>query len=315
MKILIIRLSSLGDIVLTQPVCALLKQAYPDAEIHLVCKPGFTQLPELFNPPVRAIAYQSNIAFHKELISEHYDLIIDLHGKLASIIMYLFIPAKRKLHYDKQRGLRKAIVKGDKKLSITSTIELYTACLASLGIPDKWTAPRMQASIAPPSDRYIAIFPGATHTTKRYPGEYWISVIKQNPSQKFVLMGAGNDHDLCAYIAREAGERCINQAGKYNFKELVHELRNCSLVLSGDTGPMHIAASLELPQIAIFGGTHPRLGFSPINSKAMVLCEDLPCQPCSLHGLKQCPLGHFNCMNAISPERVSKAITEMLSNV
>jgi len=226
--------------------------------------------------------------------------------------MYLLIPAKRKLHYNKQRSVRKAIVKGNKQLSINSTIDLYTGCLSRLGISPNWSAPRMQESVNPPDDSYIAIFPGATHNTKRYPADYWIKIIQQNPYYKFVLMGAKSDIDLCNHIAQEAGEKCINNAGKYSFGELVNELRNCRMVLSGDTGPMHVAAALGIPQIAVFGGTHPRLGFSPINDKARILCQNLPCQPCSLHGLSECPLGHFKCMMDLSPEMVSEALREML---
>lgn len=319
MKILILRLSSLGDIILTQPICAILQQVYPQAEIYYLCKPAFIELPSLFAPPVKVIAYQKSLAFHLSLRQEKYDLVLDLHGKLASWLIRLCVRCNKSAVYDKKRALRKAIVQG-KSFSIDSTVSLYTTCLAKLGINAPWKYPRLTCAPLPTAKSFankgkqlIAIFPGATHFTKRYPIQSWIELIGMNQQYHFALFGSRDDYDTCAEICQHNPEHSDNLAGRYNFGELLSVLSGFDLVISGDTGPMHLAASLSKPQIAIFGGTHPRLGFKPLNDKAIILCAGLACQPCSLHGRKACPQGHFNCMLSISPETVSDSIRKVLA--
>lgn len=96
--------------------------------------------------------------------------------------------------------------------------------------------------------------------------------------------------------------------------ELIRVIGACDLVLSNDSGPMHLAAALGKKQVALFGATHPRLGFSPMNDNAVVLCRDLDCQPCSLHGGHACPKGHFGCMTGIPAEKILGLIDQMLGD-
>lgn len=316
MKILIIRLSSLGDIILTQPVCAILQGHYPQAEITLVCKPAFAPLPVMFDPPVRVMHYQESAAFFLALRREHYDLVIDLHGKLASWLIRIFARADKRLGYNKKRSVRKAIVQGNKLLSIPSTVSLYASILPKLGIAMDWVNPRLKTYTKPKlsdSPIQIAIFPGASHFSKRYPLQSWIELIKLHPGIHFCLLGSSADLDTCREIQMACPDNCENLAARFGLADLCQELQRYDLIISGDTGPMHMAAALTRPQIAIFGGTHPRLGFAPMNKLATVLCANLDCQPCSLHGLPACPKGHFNCMRQISPQLISSAIKQILS--
>ncbi|MDY0151090.1 MAG: glycosyltransferase family 9 protein [Candidatus Cloacimonas sp.] len=320
MKILVIRLSSLGDIILTQPICAILQRVYPHADIHYICKPGYTELLQMFDPPVTPIAYSQSLAFHKAMRKEKYDIVIDLHGKLASILLRLIVKAKKRVGYNKKRSTRIAIVKGDKLLSIDSTISLYANSLKKLGIEPLWQYPKLQSrverhAVATDSIRQakIAIFPGATHFTKRYPTQSWIKLMQLLPLYSFSLFGSADDQNNCSVIAAQNPANCKNLAGKFEFGSLLDALQDYDLIISGDTGPMHLAATLFKSQIAIFGGTHPRLGFRPLNDSATILCAELPCQPCSLHGLKQCPLDHFKCMKSIEPGKVAALIQELLA--
>ncbi|GAB1468257.1 glycosyltransferase family 9 protein [Candidatus Cloacimonadota bacterium] len=322
MKILIIRLSSLGDIVLTESICALLHESYPQAEIHYICKPAFADLPALFATEVKVIPYNKSLQFHKQLRETYYDIVIDLHGKLASCLLLLFSNATKKLGYNKQRSIRQAIVKGNHKLNIDSTVQLYTSSLKKLGIGTSWQYPKLKRPNNISSDlshdilpNTIALFPGATHFTKRYPVDMWIKFINQNRCYNYALFGSNYDLALCNAIAAEIDQPCENYAGLLGYEDLLIALKRCVLVISGDTGPMHVAAAINIPQIALFGGTHPRLGFRPLNDKAKILCLDLSCQPCSLHGDKACPLGHFNCMRLLDAETIIHAIHEIgLSN-
>ncbi|HOR30115.1 MAG TPA: glycosyltransferase family 9 protein, partial [Candidatus Syntrophosphaera thermopropionivorans] len=220
------------------------------------------------------------------------------------------------------------IVKGDKMLKIDSTVSLYASALTKLGIKEPWSYPRLQVSNLKLSNSNnptnldykdikpikIAIFPSANHFTKRYPISSWIQLINSHPQYCFTLLGSTADKDICDNISKHCPGNCINQCSTMSLSELYRELSTFQLIISGDTGPMHLAATLNKPQIAIFGGTHPRLGFKPLNDKAIVLCADLPCQPCSLHGKDKCPEGHFDCMNAINPALLSSAIKKALSS-
>ncbi|MBP8704908.1 MAG: glycosyltransferase family 9 protein [Candidatus Cloacimonas sp.] len=323
MNILILRLSSMGDIILTQPICAILQKHFAGCQIDYVCKEEFKELPEMFAPPVHPLVYEKTLKFHLWLSKRKYDLILDLHNKFSTFLLMLFLRAPRKVHYSKKRGLRRDIVKGNKKLKIDSTVELYASALKKLGINEPWSYPRLQVTELPNSvsakhnnalsgEIKIAVFPGANHFTKRYPAANWIQLINSNPQYDFTLFGSQADEELCKFITPKCSTNCRNKCSTLTLQELLTELIAYNLIISGDTGPMHLAATLNKPQIAIFGGTHPRLGFRPLNDKAIILCAELPCQPCSLHGKEKCPLNHFNCMNAISPALLSSAIKKAL---
>ena len=328
MNILILRLSSMGDIILTQPICALLQKSYPGCNIDYLCKESFIELPEMFDPPVNPIVYQKTLKFHLWLFKSKYDIVIDLHNKFATYLIMLFIKASQKVHYCKKRKFRQRIVKGDKKLKIDSTVSLCASALTKLGIKQPWSYPRLQISSLKLSNSIyptnqdckdikpikIAVFPGANHFTKRYPVLSWIQLINSNPQYCFTLFGSTMDKDICDNIRKHCPGNCINKCSIMSLSELYRELSTFQVIISGDTGPMHLAATLNKPQISIFGGTHPRLGFRPLNDKAIVLCADLPCQPCSLHGRVKCPEGHFNCMNSINPALLSSAIKKALSS-
>ncbi len=312
MKILVIRLSSLGDIILTQPVLGLLQDKYPEAEIYYLTKDEFKDLPTLFPNPPKLLIFRPTLGFLLSLRALRFDLVIDLHVKMASMLASAFSGAPHRVRYKKQRSIRKAIVKGNKGLRIDSTVESYVSSLN--GICDTaWQYPRL--SIIPTSGNLqrIALFPGATHGTKCYPSDKWIEFINLNSDYHFAIFGGKKELSVCQYIASMT-VNSSNMAGKLSLKELVSELSHYGGVISGDTGPMHIAAAMNLPQIAIFGGTHPRLGFRPLNDKAVVLCAELPCQPCHLHGRHKCPLGHFNCMNNISPQLITDTLRTLSSH-
>jgi len=331
MNILILRLSSLGDIILTQPICAILQKVYPECHLDFLCKEEFKELPEMFVPPVNVLVYQKTLKFHLWLSKRKYDLVLDLHSKFSTFLLMLFLRAPQKVRYNKQRRERKRIVKGDKKIRIESTVALYASALTKLGINEPWSYPRLQVNeilndelpnspAAKQKNTFtdavkIAIFPGANHFTKRYPAANWIQLINSNPQYNFLLFGSPADAEICSSIAQKCLPNCRNKCSTLSLRELVAELNSCDIIISGDTGPMHLGASLHKPQIAIFGGTHPRLGFKPLNKKAIVLCAELSCQPCSLHGREKCPLQHFNCMNAISPALLDSALKKALKNL
>ncbi len=329
MKILIIRLSSLGDIVLAQPVCAALRAAFPHSEISFLIKEQYKDVVSAFAVCDKIIYYEKSLAFHWRLRRERFDFVVDLHGKFASKLISQICKADARYAYTKKHILRRLIVNRLSKKSIPPVSELYFQSLSKQleGCEDKeagYRIPRIYPQVELPEifqqiqagarkKFLIALFPGAAHQTKMYPISSWIKLIKQCPEQyEFVLLGSPGEKYLTKPIMDEVGERCHNLCGLYSLGEIISIVDSCHYLLSNDSGPMHIGAALAKPQIAIFGATHPRLGFSPQNEMAVVLAADLSCQPCSLHGGNRCPRGHFNCMKMIEPEELCRIIRKTL---
>ena len=326
MKILLIRLSSLGDIVLSQPVTAELKRIYPDCELHYLCKPQFTSIVKHFGTIDKIISYNKSHQFHHAMHSEYYDLIIDLHLKLASLLLGLITPHARILRYAKQRAIRQRIVRTHAHTGIRSTVDLYSSVLSKLPgyqpleevLLPRLLIPALDPAL-PEGKTLIALFPGAAHQTKLYPVSQLAVLIKQflkeSASSHFVVLGSASESYLGEELVKAAPDQVSNLCGKFSLEELITVIDRMAVVISNDSGPMHIAAALGKPQLAIFGATHPSLGFAPQNPLARVLVADLDCQPCSLHGGERCPRGDFRCMRSISPQQLTNALWELISPV
>jgi heptosyltransferase-2 len=327
MKVLIIRFSSLGDIVLTFPITRAIHSWQEEAEIHFLTKPQFAPL-FTYHPFVKRVIYKT--ASVNNVISllkkEHYDYVVDLHAKLSSFIVKKRIGASKTATYRKHHFYRwlMAHTRFGKKLSpIRSTVDLYASALDRLGIPfsvdhqlELFLPPSPESVIAkfdlPATQFRVAIVPGAAHPTKQYPLEYYyelIRLIRSNDGAHIVLLGNSDEKKLTESLAKDySSTEVTDLAGKTDVMELACVLQSADIVISGDCGPMHVAAALEKPQIAIFGSTHPMLGFAPLNRKAIILQKDLACRPCTLHGREQCPQKHFRCMKDISPQEIMDKI-------
>lgn len=318
MKILIIRLSSLGDIVLTQPIIKILKNRYPESEISYLTKKIFAPIVTTF-PGVDKIIEWEGIQITKAVLKkESYDLIIDLHKKLRTKMVCYYSNYKKFVSYDKKHFLRWLIVKKLTKKSINSTLDLYSSALKKININDEYSYPKISVSLQSIAkaielltnynlnfSKYkIAVFPGATHSTKMYPLNYlakFISLVPKSWNCQFIIMGSYKEKELGLNLKRMVGDNLIEICGATDLELLPAVLSQMDGVISNDSGSMHIAAALNLPQIAIFGATHTSLGFRPLNKKAIVLQSNIKCQPCSLHGGKYCKKGSFECMTSIKP--------------
>ena len=323
MKILIIRLSSLGDIVLTEPFARELRRIYPAAEIDYTCKPQFVDIVRHFDTIDSIIPYDKTLAYHQAIAHRNYDMVYDLQTKFSSFLICLFaIPAKLSL-YQSYRDRRRIIVRQHLKQGISSTVDSYLNALPSDQRPKPGTqtpAPvlsnvgRLEELLSDSSKLKVGIFPGAAHPTKMWEKESYAKLIEiAGDAYDLHLFGSNSEKGLCADIAAMTAQKAKDHCGAYDMPSLLKAVNSMDIVITNDSGPMHIAAALGKPQIAIFGATHPSLGFAPINPKAIVLSLDLDCQPCSLHGAERCPRGHFNCMRGISPEMVLSRLNELKS--
>lgn len=350
-KILLIRFSSIGDIILTEPVSRVLRLHYPDAQIDYVTKQQYKDIPGFFPYVNEVITGDNTQEIVRRVRREKYDLVLELHKKMKPILIKIAARSSVTNSYNKKRSLRRSIIK-KKKQSIGSTVALYLSSLDFLKLGDLYdketldvneafypqliidsettpddllttTASRqidnriLQRLLSPVNERegkHIAIFPGALHPTKQYPPSQISEAVNSLPANEteIYLLGAPDERELCNSIAAETGRKINNWCGMFNLNTTI-KLMNCfDLIVTNDSGPMHIAAALGKKQIAIYGATDPVLGFKPHNQRAVMLGSKLACRPCSLHGDEKCPEGHFKCMKDLQPEVITKHITELL---
>jgi ADP-heptose:LPS heptosyltransferase len=311
-KILIIRFSSIGDIVLTTPVIRCLKLQIPDVEIHYLTKRSFKSILEN-NPYISKVhAIETDV---KEIISElkkeNFDQIIDLHNNLRSfeVKVKLMKPAStfKKMNIQKWR-----IVKFKKRdLFLRHVVERYLEAAEYLGIKndnqglDYFIPLNDEVNIAslPLSHQngYIGFVIGAKHFTKQLPEEKIISICKKL-NQPVILLGGKEDLERALNIEKAVGVNIFVACGKYNLNQSASIIKQASKVITHDTGLMHIATAFKKEIISVWGNTVPAFGFTPYmpgeNSK-IVDVKNLYCRPCSKIGYDHCPEGHFKCMRDI----------------
>lgn len=314
MRILIIRFSSLGDIVLTEPIISSLRKEYKDCTIDYLTKSVFSGIVSEFMAVDNVYTDYKRLSDLSKLRRLRYDIVIDLHGKFNSFWSRLIISGKKTVVYNKQRLLRQKIVKKRSKKSIYSTVDLYNSVLEKLGISFMFVNPRLNITkkditfLPKKSNFNIVIFPGATHATKRLPTSKLKLFIEELSDNDISFYGMGSKNEIDIIDSLVSGTtNSYNLGGKFSLKELVYAVNEADLVITNDSGPMHIAAALGKRQIAFFGSTNLRLGFRPLNKNAIVIAKDLPCSPCTLHGEEKCPLGHFKCMKSISLDDIMQA--------
>jgi heptosyltransferase-2 len=308
MKILVIRFSSMGDIIYTTPVVRCIKKQIPGAEVHFLTKPAFKYIYDN-NPYVdKLLLLQSTLsATIDELKAEKYDHIVDLHNNLRTAIIKLRtgIPAST---YKKQPIKKWLSLKF--KLKLIPPIHLvdrYLKAVSSLGVLNDGQpidyyikANHQLSNLLPASHQngYIAFVIGATHFTKRMPN-YKINSICRQLNLPVVLLGGNDVKANGDIIAAEIGDKIYNACGVTSLDESVFLVSEAKSIIGFDTGLTHIAEAFNKPIASVWGGTVPDLlGVQPYMVKDVLVAGiDLSCRPCSKFGLEKCPLGHFKCMN------------------
>lgn len=337
MKVLVIRLSSLGDVVLATPVVELLKKHHPDAEVDFLVKREYSELLQGNKNISRIISFDSKgthkglkglLAIVGELKEEGYTYLVDLHGNLRSRIITGLLANSKTLRYKKQVLQRRMLLWGLEPPTI-HTVKAYCSSLSSLDVEiDFIPLPSIRISqeeddVASGLLRTFEISdgllltglnPGAKWATKRWTEEGFVEVGKKAISElggKVLLFGGPDEKGLCERIAGSIGEGALSVAGKTGLKEAAALIKRCNVFVTNDSGPMHIATAVGTPVVAIFGPTVQGFGFSPLG-KSVVVEKELKCRPCSLHGSERCPKGHFECMKGISVDTVFEKIKEIV---
>lgn len=315
LKILVIRLSSMGDLIYTTPVVRCLKLQLPDAEIHFLTKTTFKYIYE-GNPFVdKLLLLQENLNDTiREIKAEKYDYLIDLHNNLrTSVIKFRAgVPAST---YKKQHLKKWLFLKWKWNLvSEKHLVERYMEAVTFLGVKNDeqpinyYLKQQYQlADLLPASHlpNFVVFIIGATHFTKRMPNEK-VAAICKNIELPVVLLGGSDVETNGEQIASFTGKKIYNACGKLTLDQSVFILTKAEKIIGFDTGLTHIAEAFNRPIASVWGGTTPDLlGVSPYKVKnAEVVGVDLACRPCSKFGLEKCPLGHFKCMQDIPNQQI-----------
>lgn len=310
-KILIIRFSSIGDIVLTTPVIRCLKQQLPDCEVHYLTKKSFS--PVLAENPYLDKVHSIEKKIEEVIVAlrkENFDYIVDLHQNLRSKAVRLKL--KKPGATFNKLNIKKWLVV-NLKINLLPDIHIvdrYLNTVKSLGVINDNKgldyfipkAEHLDISNLPITHQngYIGFVIGGQHATKRLPVEKIIAICKK-VQKPVVLLGGREDRETARKVTAFIGKDKIYSAcGKYNINQSASLVKQADKIITHDTGLMHIASAFKKDIVSIWGNTIPEFGMYPYmpgeNSKIMEV-KGLRCRPCSKLGYEKCPKKHFYCMN------------------
>ncbi|HSV10191.1 MAG TPA: glycosyltransferase family 9 protein [Hanamia sp.] len=325
LKFLIIRFSSIGDIVLTTPVIRCLRAKYPQATIHYLTKKKFASIVES-NPYLdKVLTLEDN--FNKmieQIESEAYDYIIDLHHNLRTLHIKNLIRDIPFYSFNKL-NIKKWLYTNFKinRMPHVHIVDRYMATVHKLGVINDGLGldyfihenEKIKEGDIPFShlQGYVAIAIGAAHNTKKLPVEK-LKELVEKIKHPVILLGGKEDFANGEKIAEPDPIKIYNACGKFSLNESADIVRNARLVISHDTGLMHIAAAFKKNILSVWGNTVPSFGMTPYQTKYEVFqVNKLWCRPCSKTGFDKCPLGHFKCMNNQSTDAIAGSADSYLS--
>jgi lipopolysaccharide heptosyltransferase I len=332
MKILVIKPSSLGDIIHALPFLKSVKETFPESEIDWVISEPLMEILE-HNPLINnlipidkdswkklknlLLTISQIVSLKKNLQSKHYDIVVDLQGLLRSGLITFFARSDSKmgfadaregssLFYNRRVSASSAMHAVDRCLEVARAMGAQTDRIEfplNIDKPQKEIAKNLTGNI----DEYIVIVPSARWESKRWPAANFASLISEIPLYS-VIVGSSGDNVIAEEIIGRAPmtDKTINLCGKTSLSELVALIAGAKAVVSNDSGPMHIAAALDKPTVAIFGPTDPNktgpYGWKE-NSKLKVISAQVPCSPCRE---KECD--DMQCMQSIEVKQVYEAL-------
>ncbi|HYE54765.1 MAG TPA: glycosyltransferase family 9 protein [Chitinophagaceae bacterium] len=325
MKFLVIRFSSIGDIVLTSPVVRCLKTQLITAEVHFLTKKSFAPL-FAANPYIDKMHYLENDlgSVIEALKQEDFDYVIDLHHNLRTLKVKRAL-GKQSFSFNKLNIEKWVMV--NFKWNIMPDVHIvdrYMETISSFGIkndgrgldyfiPD---AEHVQESDIPTSHLagYIGLVIGGAHNTKKYP-LHKLKALCATLQHPIIVLGGKEDAAEGEQLSAIDPVKIYNACGKFNLNESADLVRRARLIITNDTGLMHVAAAFKKPVISLWGNTVPEFGMYPYYGNDQVKhdiieVKHLACRPCSKIGYRKCPLGHFKCMNNITVESVMQRLSE-----
>jgi heptosyltransferase-2 len=318
----VIQTAFTGDVVLATAIIEKLHRFFPDAQIDFLVRKGNEGL--LTDHPFlnEVLIWHKKekklknlwLLLHK-IRKKKYNKVINLKRFASSGILTAFSGAEEKIGFDKNpfsflftKKIRHHFENDRHEVERNNKlIESFT--------DDSFTKPKLYPSqkdfdaIKPFTIQpYVCITPASVWFTKQYPEEKWLDLIDHLPANlNIYLLGGKDDASLCESIQQKAGNKKVTVlAGKLNFLSSAALMKGATMNYTNDSAPLHFASATDAPVTAIFCSTVPAFGFYPLSTKSFIVETDVPlaCKPCSLHGLKACPLGHFKCAYTIETSKL-----------
>jgi len=317
-KILIIRLSSLGDVLLTTPVLRSLMKNYPDLTIDFLVKQNFEVAIRL-NPNINSvIIYNDSPELTTQLKENDYDVVIDLHNNFRTkkIVKQLGLPYYKFIKPNLEKFLlvhtKINLLKEKKPISVR-----YAEVIPDFNLDDEGLELFIPAGIHSELEglnNVVGFAPGAFHYTKRWPIEYYAELGKKLNEEGYTIaiLGGESDKTICMDLQKMIPNSLDLSNNNDLFQTAAH-IKNCKVLICNDSGLMHTASAIGTPVIAIFGSTVREFGFAPYGIKNIVVENSkLKCRPCTHIGKGKCQKGHFKCMKEITPDLLYEKFKKFL---
>ena len=332
--ILLLRFSSLGDLVLLTALVEALRTGLPRMKIHLVTKSRYRTLFE-GDPRIARISTLGGgsagrlAGLWRELSGVRYGILIDAHGVTRSTLLYCALRARRRLRIDKDQT-RKALLllfrRAPRRRSVTMR-ERYLDLARRLGIACGGAMPRL---VLQPAAReraradfaaaglcgrtVVALAPGARWPAKRWPVERFARLARllRGKGYGIVTVGDEPEREACR-VAASAAPGGLNLCGTRSVAETAAALELAGALVTNDSAPLHIAEAVGTPVVALFGPTVREFGYFPLLPASTALETELDCRPCSRNGSRPCRRERLECLEAIEPEAVAEAVARVLA--
>jgi heptosyltransferase-2 len=325
-KILVVAPSWIGDTIIAQPLLSLIKQRNPNSRIEVFaadwCAPLLARMPEVdavvANPFGHGrFSFSDRRALGRRLASADYDAAYVLPNSWKSALVPFFAGIPRRIGY---QGEARYVLLNERhtldKAALPLQVQRYAALAGPL--PEKLPQPRLSSTAEQqrntrltldlPLEAAPAVFcPGAEYgPAKRWPAKHFAALAQlvASPDHPAWLIGSAKDHAVGAEIETLAAGCVINLCGRSSLEQAIDLIASARCVVSNDSGLMHVAAALGKPLVALYGSSSPAYT-PPLSPRAKILTLNLDCSPCFK---RECPLGHFNCMNRLAPRQVADAM-------
>lgn len=322
-NILIVRLSSLGDILLTTPVIRSLKEQKSEIKIDFILREQYADLLR-YNKNIESLLiykedYASKESLFKDLRKNKYDLVVDLQNNFRSAEIRKEIKANQVIF--NKRTIDKFLLVHFKINRFNGKQEIpkrYSETLPDLRLDNNGLElffPSETKTNLSDKVKYIGIAPGSRHFTKMWPKQYFIDLSKMvlDDGYSIAIFGGKSDFRLCSELAEKI-PGSINLCNDDKILQTAADMKKCNAVICNDSGLMHAATAIGIPVLAIFGSTVKEFGFAPYKSRNIVLENNsLTCRPCSHIGRKNCPKKHFKCMLELTPMLAYLKLKEILN--
>lgn len=317
--ILVIRLSSLGDVLLCAPAIRALKRRFPQSRIDLLVATPYREAAEMLPGVDQVIEFDKKSGWRglfrlRRSLSRRYDVIVDLQNSWRSALLRQLCFPMMWVKAERYRIRRWILIRFKRNLygSVKPVADRYVEALDVLGASGDDDALRLITPIveATQETRSVVLCPGSRHMTKQWPLERWRELRDKLESEGWSVTVCGSREEASLVETVAGGSNRLIGASLH---DVAVKMRQSNLVVTHDSGLMHLAAGLDVPLIAIFGPTVEQFGFFPYRAKCKVLEHELSCRPCTAFGGDRCPKGHHDCMLRTGIYDVTRSIMELLN--